>query len=85
MISLFINGGEAQFRKFATLPEYQGKGYGSLLLKHILALSSDKGCQLVWCNARTSAINFYLRFGFQTTDKTYSKDGVDFIIMEKSI
>lgn len=84
VISLFIEGSSAQFRKFATLPDYQGKGYGSVLLKHVIKLSSDKGCTHIWCNARTSAIDFYLRFGFRITDKTYSKDGVDFIIMEKN-
>ena len=34
VISLFINQEEAQFRKFATATEAQGKGYGSALLHH---------------------------------------------------
>ena len=39
VISLFISKNEAQFRKFATLTEYQGKGYGTMLLKEIMHIA----------------------------------------------
>ena len=35
VVSVFIHGQEAQFRKFATLEQFQGKGYGSRLLEYI--------------------------------------------------
>jgi GNAT superfamily N-acetyltransferase len=35
IVSCFIEGKEMQFRKLATLEEYQGKGIASCLLKYI--------------------------------------------------
>ncbi|WP_342707766.1 GNAT family N-acetyltransferase [Anaerobacillus alkalilacustris] len=42
-VSLFINNQEAQFRKFATLQEEQGKGYGSKLLDYVLNEAKNLG------------------------------------------
>ncbi len=83
IISLFIDHNEAQFRKFATLNEYQGLGYGTILLKSIVDLVERDGFDKLWCNARVEKSQFYLRFGFKLTDKTYMKGGIEFVIMEK--
>jgi predicted GNAT family N-acyltransferase len=37
----------------------------------------------LWCNARVNAKEFYYKFGFHETPKTFFKDGYDFVIMEK--
>ncbi|PWJ98985.1 acetyltransferase (GNAT) family protein [Flavobacterium araucananum] len=42
IVSCFIVGTEMQFRKLATLDDYQGKGMASTLLKHILEVAKDK-------------------------------------------
>ena len=36
VISLFVDGSRAQFRKFATHPDFQGQGIGSMLLKYVI-------------------------------------------------
>jgi GNAT superfamily N-acetyltransferase len=43
IISLFIKNNEIQFRKFATLIEYQGLGYGTILLNSIIDLTKKEG------------------------------------------
>ncbi|WP_324027540.1 GNAT family N-acetyltransferase [Maribacter sp. BPC-D8] len=83
VISLFINDGEAQFRKFATLENYQGKGYGSLLLNEIMQISANQSLTRIWCNARQNKTDFYIKFGMTITEKTYVKSGIDFVVMEK--
>ncbi|SIR17625.1 GNAT family N-acetyltransferase [Maribacter ulvicola] len=83
VISLFVNSGEAQFRKFATLKIFQGKGYGSLLLKEIMLIAKKKSITRIWCNARLNKSDFYTKFGMKETHKTYVKGGIDFIIMER--
>ena len=85
IISLFYNNDEVQFRKFATLIEYQGKGYGSILLKKILSMLTQENITKVWCNARKDKTTYYKRFKFDTTDQEFTKGNIDYFIMEKSI
>ncbi|APQ18911.1 GNAT family N-acetyltransferase [Maribacter hydrothermalis] len=83
VISLFINDGEAQFRKFATLKKHQGKGYGSTLLNEIMRIASEESLNRIWCNARQNKSDFYTKFGMIITDETYVKGGIDFVVMER--
>ena len=39
VVSIFKNDNEFQFRKLATLEEYQGKGFGTKLLNFIIRLA----------------------------------------------
>ena len=82
VVSFFKKPGELQFRKFATYEEYQGKGYGSALLNYIVGYAKSNSIKRIWCNARKNATGFYQKAGFQQTDKTFYKDGYDFVIME---
>ena len=82
VISTFTTGDEMQFRKFATRVDAQGKGYGRLLLKHVISYVKDIGAEKLWCNARISASGFYRKFGFKETDQLSQSNGIDFVIME---
>lgn len=83
VISLFINGEELQFRKFATLAEKQGYGYGTKLLEKVLEYAKKINIKRVWCNSRAEKTGFYKKFGFLETNESYIKDGRKFIIVEK--
>jgi len=84
IISLFVDGTEMQFRKFATVNAQQGKGYGSYLLRHVIEeLGPQMGMQRIWCNARQAKASYYERFGLHPTKHTYEKGGIQFVIMEK--
>ena len=85
VISLFERDDDVQFRKFATVQQMQGKGYGGTLLKFVFdwALQNDKEC--IWCNARLSATGIYYKFGMVPTGDSWSKYGIDFIKMEKRL
>lgn len=83
VVSLFVNGTSAQFRKFATRTDQQGKGYGTALLKHVLHEAADHGAEIVWCNARVDKAGFYERFGLRRTEKEFEKDGQLYVVMEK--
>lgn len=82
IVSCFMEEKEMQFRKLATLEEYQGKGIASHLLKYILEFAREKGIKKVWCNARTNKKSFYEKFGMKDTFKTFVKSGQEFTIME---
>ncbi|MBT1705302.1 GNAT family N-acetyltransferase [Chryseosolibacter indicus] len=82
VISCFEKGDELQFRKFATLKEYQGQGLGTYLLNYILDDAIKRGFKRIWCNARADKKGFYEKFGLADTSKAFSKEGVTFTIME---
>ncbi|HEY1007468.1 MAG TPA: GNAT family N-acetyltransferase [Sphingobacteriaceae bacterium] len=81
VISTFTRGDEMQFRKFATLKEFQGRGYGSAMMWHVLGYAREEGIRKLWCNARTSAGPFYARFGFSASGEHFTKNGIEYVIM----
>ncbi|MCV9388897.1 GNAT family N-acetyltransferase [Reichenbachiella ulvae] len=86
VISLFLESGRLQFRKFCTKRREQGKGYGSYLLKHVFeTFAPQYQAKAIWCNARTTAVAIYEKFGMQKTPHAYQKFGFDFVIMEKAL
>jgi len=85
VVSLFQNGTVFQFRKFAVDTAVQKMGIGKALLDHITNYAITNGGKLLWCNARDEAIGFYVKAGFNKTGRIFSKQGIDYEIMEKSI
>lgn len=85
IVSLFINDREAQFRKFATREDMQGKGYGTTLLTEVLERANQYNVKRIWCNARTDKADFYKKFGLIETEETFIRGGKSYIIMEKVI
>ncbi len=85
VVSLFINGDDFQFRKFAVIESMQGKGVGNKLLRYITDFAVKEGGNRLWCNARSTAIGFYLKNGFEHTQKQFSKNGFDYEILEKKL
>ena len=79
--SVYRCEGGARLRKFATLPEYQGRGMGSRVLQHILCVVKDKGVTYFYCDARESAIDFYERFGLCTEGERFYKSDVPYFRM----
>ena len=54
-----------QLRGMATLPVVRGAGFGRALLDACVAAAREKGAALIWCNARTSAADFYGKNGWR--------------------
>lgn len=82
IVSCFIVNDEMQFRKLATLEDFQGKGIASKLLEYVLKLAKEKDLKKVWCNARTNKKSFYEKFKMIDANKTFTKSGQEFTIME---
>lgn len=72
----------AQFRKFGTLEQFRNLGYGAQLMKYIIDFSKLEGIEILWCNARVDALNFYKRLGFKETETRFDKGGIDYIIIQ---
>lgn len=80
--SLFVQEGEARLRKFATLPAWQGRGLGSLMLAALIDAARAAGCTRFWCDARIPAMAFYARAGLMPTGPAFAREGVAFQRME---
>jgi ribosomal protein S18 acetylase RimI-like enzyme len=85
IISLFQNGTSFQFRKLAVSSEFQKMGVGNSLLNRVEEFALSGGGTLIWCNARVSAIGFYIKAGYSHTGKLFSKNGFDYEILEKGL
>lgn len=85
VVSLFIDGNQGQFRKFATEIEEQGKGYGSRLFAYMLQEAKDLGVKKIWCNARKNKTSFYEKFGMLETSQEFERDGKLYVIMEMKL
>ncbi|WP_271406638.1 GNAT family N-acetyltransferase [Tenacibaculum soleae] len=83
IVSLFTVNNEVQFRKFATLVEFQGLGYGTVLLQKVIASTKKEGIRKLWCNARVEKSKFYEKFGLKPTNKKFEKGGIQYIVMER--
>ena len=85
VLSLFVDGPDSRFRKFATLPTHQRRGYGSRLLAHVLEAAAELGARRIWCSARVEAAPFYERFGMRESGGRFTHEGMPYVKMEMSL
>jgi GNAT superfamily N-acetyltransferase len=57
--------GTWQLRGMAVTPDAQRRGFGGALVRACLNAVAAAGGDILWCNARTPAVPFYLLHGFQ--------------------
>lgn len=60
-----------QLRGMATDPAYLGRGVGSAVLRYAEEILNERGATLLWCNARTSAVDFYRKQGWKTVSEEF--------------
>lgn len=65
-----------RLRGMATHPERRGEGHGRALLEFCIRRTSEIGGSILWCNARTSAVEFYRRAGFEVHGKPFEVAGI---------
>ncbi|GAA3940555.1 1-(5-phosphoribosyl)-5-[(5-phosphoribosylamino)methylideneamino]imidazole-4-carboxamide isomerase [Chitinophaga oryziterrae] len=82
VVSLFLRRTDAQFRKLAVHPACQGKGYGRMLIHHLIELCRKDHVSLLWCHARDTAATFYTQFGFTQVGEYFTKGNISFCRME---
>lgn len=81
VVSLFNTPQGVQLRKFATLPQWQGQGIGSRMLRHVLDQFSD--APRIFLDARSEASGLYQRFGFRIYEDGVIKNGRPYCRMER--
>ena len=61
-----FTGKQYRLRGMAVLPEYRRRGIAELLLKKGENILKERGCTLLWFNARLIAVSFYKKIGYKT-------------------
>ncbi len=64
-IQLLANEREAQVRGMTVAPEFQGRGFGRRMLQALESCARGRGCDAIVLNARTTAVAFYAKAGYQ--------------------
>jgi ribosomal protein S18 acetylase RimI-like enzyme len=83
--SIYMVGCVARLRKFATLVTFQGRGIGSKLIIHILNELIQNGAESFWCDARTTAVGFYKKFGMESQGAEFIKSELSYFKMNVSL
>ena len=60
-----------QIRGMAVEPEVRGLGFGRCLVNRCIQHSRRGATNLVWCNARSTAVEFYRELGFKTVGNEF--------------
>jgi len=72
-------------RQVAVCEAEQGKGLGRKLSEAAEQYASQRGVELLHCNARKAAVPFYERLGFCTVGEEFEEVGIPHFRMEKTI
>jgi GNAT superfamily N-acetyltransferase len=81
-----FEGESLQLRGMAVAPEFQNRGVGAQLVQHALEWASSTKAELIWCNARTSAVPFYAKFGFETRGEEFlAVENIPHFVMFKTL
>ncbi|MBU1014316.1 MAG: GNAT family N-acetyltransferase [Bacteroidetes bacterium] len=69
-----------KLERFVTLKNYRAKGYGLMLLQHILTEVIPLN-QPIYLHAQISALGFYKRNGFSESGKPFDEAGIAHYLM----
>ena len=60
-----------RLRGMATHPKFRRKSAATKLMKESFVLLKEKKCDVLWCNARLVAVEFYKSLGFKITGEIF--------------
>ena len=74
-----------QIHQMVVEPSYQKKGFGKTIMQALIDKATTEQAQAIILEARTTAIDFYRKFGFEVVSREYpsKKTGVLHVTMLK--
>ena len=78
----FNNDNTAQIRYMAVLRNFQGKGFGGLLVDEFMKISKEDKITKIILYARDSVVEFYEKLGFDKIKKAHRLESVQHFLME---
>ena len=82
---LFVEKQQYQIRGMAVLEQYQKKGFGEALLKYCENQIRNKRGEIMWFNARETAIGFYEKSKYQKVGDGFkiADIGIHYVLFKK--
>jgi len=68
--------GGFRLRGMATDPLFTGKGFGADLIKFAIDELTSVQASYIWCNARSTAVGFYKKLGFEVISEEFEVPGI---------
>ena len=83
--SHFIAQKSFQIRGMAVLPTFQRQGVGVALMKEAEKFCATQKADLIWFNARTTAVGFYQKMGYEIVGSEFeiNEVGPHFLMFKK--
>jgi ribosomal protein S18 acetylase RimI-like enzyme len=83
--NLFLEENQFQIRGMAVLEQYQKKGFGVALLKFCENRIRNKMGEIIWFNARETAIGFYEKSDYQKSGNGFeiADIGIHYVLFKK--
>ncbi len=76
---------ELKMRQVAIDNEYQGKGFGKILVQFAEKLAQEKKYTLITLHSRQTAIEFYTKLNYTIESETFKEIGIPHVIMKKNL
>jgi predicted GNAT family N-acyltransferase len=83
----FIQKNQFQLRGMAILSEYQGMGFGNIVLEEVCKFVITNKVEVLWFNARKNAVKFYQNFGFSIHGDSFEipEIGTHFLMFKRFV
>jgi predicted GNAT family N-acyltransferase len=78
---------EYQIFQMVVAPQYQGQGYGTILLETLIGIAMDQGAHSIVLHARVAKTGFYQKLGFTAIGDVFASPttGIPHVKMEKQL
>ena len=76
---------EGHIGRVAVLESWRGRGVGTLLMEAAVQCCVKMGLAEALLNSQTSALEFYLKLGFETRGEEFMEAGIPHVTMFKSL
>jgi ribosomal protein S18 acetylase RimI-like enzyme len=82
---LFFEENQFQIRGMAVLEQHQKKGFGEALLKYCENQIRNNRVEIIWFNARQTAIGFYEKYQYQKIGDGFeiADIGIHYVLFKK--
>lgn len=84
-LTLVPNGHDCKMRQVAVHPDFQGKGFGAILVRFAEVWAKEKGCSTMTLHARVNVVPFYQKLGYQSDGPVFSEVTIPHQKMTKNL